>query len=107
MEAECFAFFFLRGGATGGSGASISTGRTRILPFEFAGGLVLAITSGSCNGNGNGIFASRGIVDKVRVLGYWDASFELGVDSESWELLDNADTDGALAFSSATDPSNS
>lgn len=58
---------------------------------------MLAITSGSCRGNGLVSVTVFVLVTRVTVLGYWDASLELlGVDSESRELRDKADTDAAF-----------
>lgn len=58
---------------------------------------MLAMTSGSCSGNGLVSVKVFGLVTRVMVLGYCDVSLELlGVDSESRELSDNADTDAAF-----------
>lgn len=89
-------FFFRRGGATGPSclAASLTFG------LEFAD-FVLAITSGSCRGSPQHKLLSAATVDNVNVLGYCDVSFELGVDPESCELFDNADTEDVLSTSCA------
>lgn len=94
-DAVILIFFFLLGGATGTSGLD-DEGETLGSTF---GGFVLAITSGSWRGRQVGFSTNTLLSDNVFILGKCDVSLELGVDSESWELIDNVDRDSAFLLS--------
>lgn len=74
--------------------------------------LVLAITSGSCKGSNNGTrfdfsLLSRlsddcVLTDSACVDWFCETSFELGVDSESFELVERVDSDVAILCTSRT-----
>lgn len=59
---------------------------------------MLAITSGSWRGRlGLSLYSCCDVkVEIVALLGYWEIPLELGVEPESSELDDKADTDAAL-----------
>lgn len=107
-----FVFFLRLGGAMGASTLEVlwSDDEARIVFCFVLDAFVLAMTSGSCSGrHAFSLLHSFCAVpvDRVIVLGNWEYLFELGVDAESNEFEDRAETDADFPREcSGNDPDN-